>query len=118
MPPVASPRMFRCVDCAATYPIDEPVWRCRCGGLLDLPLVTGRRFEVDPATGSLWRYRSMFPRPEVTPVTLGEGMTPLVAEGPGLWLKLDCLTPTLSFKDRGSAVLLSHAAAMGVTRAP
>lgn len=108
--------MFRCSDCGATFPLDQPVWRCPCGGLLDLPLVTDRGFEVDRATGSLWRYRSMFPVPGVARVTMGEGMTPLVAEAPGVWLKLDFLMPTLSFKDRGSSVLVSHAAAMGVVR--
>jgi threonine synthase len=108
--------MYRCADCAATYGLDETVWRCRCGGLLDLALVADRRFEVDRDTWSLWRYRSMFPVPALSPVTLGEGMTPLVADAPGRWLKLDFLMPTLSFKDRGSTLLVSHAASIGVER--
>lgn len=108
--------MYWCSECARTFALDEVVWRCSCGGLLDLPPVTDRGFEVDRGTGSLWRYRSMFPDPTVAQVTMGEGMTPLVIDAPGVWLKLDFLMPTLSFKDRGSSVLVSHAAAIGVGR--
>jgi threonine synthase len=49
-------------------------------------------------------------------VTLGEGVTPLVAIDGGLRLKLDFLMPTLSFKDRGSVVMIAKAAEMGVSR--
>lgn len=56
-------------------------------------------------------------------ITLGEGYTPQV-ELPGiatdlgvkkLWAKLEFLAPTGSFKDRGSAVLISMAKEAGVT---
>jgi threonine synthase len=43
-------------------------------------------------------------------------MTPLVPVRPGLWCKLEYVTPTRSFKDRGAAVMISVAAGVGVTR--
>ena len=49
-------------------------------------------------------------------LTLGEGDTPLVAldpDRPRIRAKLDFLMPTLSFKDRGAAVLVALAAAIG-----
>jgi threonine synthase len=69
---------------------------------------------------SLWRYCRALPFPASStswqPVTLGEGVTPLVAIEDGLRLKLDFLMPTLSFKDRGSVVLVAKAAELGVRR--
>lgn len=67
----------------------------------------------------LWRYREALPLPEeATPVSLGETRTPLLARhGPAgqLYLKLDFLFPSGSFKDRGAAVLMSQARHIGVT---
>jgi threonine synthase len=65
----------------------------------------------------LWRYRSVLPAGEAwKEVSLGEGMTPLVPVRPGLWCKLEYVSPTRSFKDRGAAVMISVAADAGVTR--
>jgi threonine synthase len=52
-------------------------------------------------------------------VSLGEGFTPLVrAPGaPGVWLKLDFLMPTLSFKDRGAVLVAELARRLGVPAA-
>ena len=41
-------------------------------------------------------------------------MTPLVPVRPGLWCKLEYVSPTRSFKDRGAAVMISGAADQGV----
>lgn len=46
--------------------------------------------------------------------SLGEGNTPLVELEQGLYAKLDYMMPTLSFKDRGAAVLMAAALEMGV----
>ena len=61
----------------------------------------------------LWRYQSML---DVAgePVTLGEGSTPLVRYG-SYWLKLEGISPTGSFKDRGAATSVTAARAAGVT---
>lgn len=65
-------------------------------------------------TGSgLWRYRAeLAVRGE--PVSLGEGNTPLVARGQWL-LKLEGLSPTGSFKDRGASTAITAARAAGAT---
>jgi threonine synthase len=49
------------------------------------------------------------------PVSLGEGVTPIVPTPDGRsWLKLDFLNPTGSFKDRGASVLVTGLKAWGV----
>jgi threonine synthase len=74
---------------------------------------------------SLWRYRELLPLPaEAEPVTLGEGMTPLLpcprlGRELGLtWLlvKDESQLPTGSFKSRGMAAAVSMAKHLGVTR--
>ena len=59
----------------------------------------------------------------MTPVTLGEGNTPLLAAprlgeryGCELWLKWEGANPTGSFKDRGMAVATTRAIERGITR--
>lgn len=66
----------------------------------------------------MWRYRSWLPVPE--PVSLGEPVTPLVRlpwDGVDLTLKLEGALPTGSFKDRGTAVLVSWLKAHGASSA-
>lgn len=74
---------------------------------------------------SLWRYRELLPLPlDVEPVTLGEGMTPLLpCPRLGRSLGLDRLLikdesqlPTGSFKSRGMAAAVSLAKHLGLTR--
>jgi threonine synthase len=63
----------------------------------------------------MWRYAAVLPVPFDAELTMGEGLTPLVA-APGtsaLRLKLDFLMPTLSFKDRGAVVLAGLAKLLG-----
>ena len=76
----------------------------------------GERFRPEIVTGreaTQWRYREVLP--EVTPVTLGEGLTPLVPsrEFPNVWIKDEGLNPTGSFKARGVSVALSVAKSLG-----
>ncbi len=72
---------------------------------------------------TLWRYRELLPLPlDVEPVTLGEGMTPLlpaprIGDRLGLtrlWIKDESQLPTGSFKSRGMAVAVSMARHLGV----
>ena len=107
-----------CSACQRTHDLASLLWRCSCGGLLDLaefevsfPL---ERIQARPPT--LWRYLEALPfAPDSTAwqaVTMGEGYTPLIPlapDTPGVLLKADYLMPTLSFKDRGAAVLVALA---------
>lgn len=114
--------MIHCVDCRRPYPQDALPYRCPdCGGLYDFdpfpPLDLG---QVSAEPG-IWRYRHTFGLPDNAPVVyLGEGDTPLVWSQVGarrVAFKLEFLNPTSSFKDRGTAVLVSYLQAKGVAQA-
>lgn len=66
----------------------------------------------------VWRYRPFLPN--VEPVSLGEGGTPLLAgtswaSQAQIFWKLEFLNPTGSFKDRGASVMVSVLRALGAT---
>ena len=61
--------------------------------------------------GGLWRYRRDLSI-DGDPVTLGEGATPLLRHGQ-VWLKLEGISPTGSFKDRGASTAITAARAAG-----
>ena len=114
--------MFRlsCSSCPKDFPLDFRGWKCpACGGLLKLsPSVEFKNLDeiVHKERAGVWRYGGDIPFPS-TPVTLGEGNTPLVkAHGKGidLFFKLEYVSPSGSFKDRGASVSLTRAKALGV----
>ena len=114
--------MYECRDCGREYPLtaDAP-WRCGCGHALDFVEPPRPDGEGASAPSALDRDRGLWSFADFLPVerrvTLGEGWTPLV-DAPE-WdaeFKLDYLFPTGSFKDRGAAVTLSLADALGVER--
>ena len=114
---------FCCTRCGLPYPDQGIPYLCPgCGGVFDLSGVPEFLLEqVDLRLPGMWRYRQVFGLPPNAPlVSLGEGSTPLLPveyEGRTAWLKLESLNPTGSYKDRGSAVLLSQLAARGVLEA-
>ena len=108
-----------CNACARNWPPDPTLWRCECGGTLEI--TGGPTFDpagVDEKDHTLWRYWAALPQPDgAAPVTLGEGWTPLIAaewEGQPVYLKAEYLNPTGSFKDRGATLLVSALKAAGV----
>jgi threonine synthase len=64
----------------------------------------------------MWRYAAVLPDAE--PVTLGEGLTPMLASRkyPDLFLKDDGLNPTGSFKARGMSTALTMARRYGLKK--
>ena len=64
----------------------------------------------------MWRYRSVLP--DVNPVTLGEGWTPMLCSRryPQLFLKEEGANPTGSFKARGLALAVTMAKHYGISR--
>lgn len=111
--------MLICRTCYATYPEKNAVWRCTCGGLLDLDFnpalslkkLAGRAY-------NLWRYREALPvKSDKNIVSFGEGFTPLLPVAFGskkAWIKQDQLFPSGSYKDRGTTVLLSKLKELGI----
>jgi threonine synthase len=110
---------FICTTCGKIYPLDSRDWRCSCGGLFDLetwPAFDAAR--IDPAQPGLWRYQRMLPLdPAWEPVMLGEGSTPLLSLewfGQGMHFKLESVSPTGCFKDRGASVLVTALRGLGI----
>ncbi|HVH73801.1 MAG TPA: pyridoxal-phosphate dependent enzyme [Stellaceae bacterium] len=109
---------YRCALCGREVPADRPLWRCACGGHLNLSPGRGMaRAEIAGSEASLWRYGAALALAGPPRVSLGEGWTPLVARdwaGTSVYFKLESQMPTGSFKDRGTAVMLNHLLEVGV----
>ena len=69
---------------------------------------------ASPASLGMWRYKDVLP--DVTPVTLGEGWTPMMRSKryPGLYIKEEGNNPTGSFKARGLAMAVTMAKHYGL----
>jgi threonine synthase len=122
---------LECAACGTTHDADVPQNLCACGSPLlaryDLAaLAAATTFDAMAARPpTLWRYRELLPfRADEHVVTMGEGMTPLVALPrlgerlgvPRLLMKDEGLIPTGSFKARGAAVGVSRARELGIGR--
>jgi threonine synthase len=119
------------VPCGAG-PFDARARHHLCPGC-GLPLLV--RYDLDSARAwpreslrdrvpTMWRYREVLPVfDDETPVTLGEGFTPLVHARrlgaslglPRLYVKDESLNPTNSFKARGQSAAVTRARALGAT---
>ena len=108
-----------CSRCTNRYPEPSTRWLCDCGSLLDLSgPASFPRLPLASRPPGLWRYREALAFSfQTEPVSLGEPMTPLIRPDPKfphLFFKLEFLFPTGSFKDRGSAVLISKVKELGI----
>jgi len=120
MAPIA---YLECTRCGEHLSADTPQTVCpKDGGVLyvryDLQTVkksfTRESLAGRPAT--LWRYADVLP--DVAPITLGEGFTPMLPsrEYPGVYIKDEGLNPTASFKARGMSVAVSMARHYGLRK--
>lgn len=81
---------------------------------------TARREDIaakaaaSPASLGMWRYSAVLP--DVTPVTLGEGWTPMIHSRryPGLFIKEEGANPTGTFKARGLGMAVTMARHYGL----
>lgn len=88
---------FYCSDCAKTYPVDGLDYQCECGGLFKLQVAKEEKMP--------------------TMVSLGELRTPLIKrklENKEVYLKLDYMHPTGSFKDRGAFAMINVLKELGI----
>ncbi|WP_448527997.1 threonine synthase [Raineya sp.] len=113
------PNALICTQTGEEYPLDEPIWQSPEGHLLDIrfrPFLDKTFTRTRPA--NLWRYREAIPiGKEENIVSFGEGATPMQKiniAGVDVHFKLDFLFPTGSYKDRGSAVLISKIKELGI----
>ncbi|WP_251329181.1 pyridoxal-phosphate dependent enzyme [Haloplanus pelagicus] len=106
-----------CPACDRTY---ADRWRCPCGAPLEFaspprPDGSAPPFETFDSRRGLWAFDGFLP--VTAGVTLGEGFTPLVdASAWDAAFKLEYVSPTGSFKDRGAATVISRAVELGVDR--
>lgn len=139
-------QISRCIACGAEYPVDRAMNLCPVDGRpVQMVLDTERvRSEFpdgqwyNPGIGSMWRFGALLPlnraddaaRPHI--VSLGEGHTPELdysdhplAEKGGFDLRIKeegkarpgfGANPTQSFKDRGMAMTVSMAKALGIDK--
>ncbi|SEC45022.1 threonine synthase [Paenibacillus sp. GP183] len=116
---------YICTQCQKLFVPNTSLWRCECGGLLDLEQ-TEISLDLElirQRPNYIWRYREALPFSKQyegwSGVTMGEGGTPIVplsSQQSNILLKMDYMMPTLSFKDRGAAVLVAKAVELGVRR--
>lgn len=99
---------FKCTKCESTS-TNLLDYKCRCGSPFEVKLHFGfEKASIEKEDYSIWRYRNFYPyldKNEI--VSLGEGWTHVIKIKKNLYSKLEFLNPTGSFKDRGSAILIS-----------
>lgn len=114
---------LECTRCGEHFSADRPLNVCPSdGGVLfvryDLAGLKGklRREDLSGRVASMWRYAEVLP--DATPVTLGEGFTPLLPsrEFAHVFIKDEGLNPTGSFKARGMSAAVTMAQHYGLKK--
>ena len=121
--PMAQISYFECTKCGEKLSADVPRNVCPtdAGPLYvryDLAAIRANtpREKISTGPASMWRYAAVLP--DAPPVTLGEGMTPMLRSRrhPNLLIKDEGLNPTGSFKARGMSAALTMARHYGLTK--
>ncbi|HEU4962908.1 MAG TPA: threonine synthase [Bacilli bacterium] len=109
---------YTCLRCGRPEPTTTRMASCTCGGLwkLDYRPPAFDPSLVDDEQWNIFRYRAFMPLEGDAwqDISRGEGMTPVIRFEEDVLLKMDYYMPTLSFKDRGAAVLIAHCKSIGV----
>ena len=117
------PTNLQCTRCGEHYPADRPQTVCpKDAGILyaryDLAEIkkTFSPASLLPLAPTMWRYDAVLP--EATPVTLGEGFTPMLRsrEYSNVFVKDEGLNPTGSFKARGLSAAVTMARHFGLKK--
>lgn len=107
-----------CLECGKQREFDPHEYRCDCGSPWEpLERMDFDLKSIDQRVSTLWRYIEIFGLEEVSvPFSLGAGWTPLVDvefAGERTWFKLEFVSPTGSFKDRGTEVEMNYLKSAG-----
>ena len=110
-----------CPECLAQEDLSIDRWRCDCGGAWEPSKIAGfDENAIDRDEYSIWRYRQLFGLDYISPVVrLGVGWTPLLSMDyleRRIFLKPEYLSPTASFKDRGTSIMINILRSQGATR--
>ena len=117
---------LECLFCQKKFPLDIFYPFCpECQEPLLCPAPQKKRTIFLEKNSPLEKYIDFLPLSQVDPnLSLGEGNTPLVKLNrltknfnlPPVFIKNEAANPTLSFKDRGTAVAVQKASAMGIRK--
>jgi threonine synthase len=109
----------RCPDCGNHAILAPENWRCTCGGAWEM--VQSNSFDpglIDQKITSIWRYSQLFSLDFDEPkFMMGAGWTPLLPLNLGgreIYVKPEYFSPTASFKDRGTELMINILAHQGV----
>ena len=119
---------LECSRCHTQLDANKPQTVCtQCAGALyvryDLSSAKGTAVrdaigstEADHCWSGMWRYRDVLP--EIDPVTLGEGWTPMLASRryTNVYLKEEGANPTGTFKARGLSLAMTMARHYGIRK--
>jgi threonine synthase len=114
---------LECTRCGDHFPAARPQTVCpNDGGILyaryDLPSIKKSFSPASllPLAPTMWRYHAVLP--EATPVSLGEGFTPMLRsrEFTSVFIKDEGLNPTGSFKARGLSAAVTMARHFGLKK--
>jgi threonine synthase len=117
---------LECIFCQKKFPLDIFYPFCpECQEPLLCPIPQKKRTISMEKSSPLEKFLDFLPLSKVDPrLSLGEGNTPLVKlehltkkfNIPPVFIKNEAVNPTLSFKDRGTAVAIQKAAALGMEK--
>ncbi len=115
-----SMNFLTCIECNNTYPLSDPIWRCSCGGLLDIEFEAAFPIKkIAERKPTMWRYREAIPIVEdKNIITFDEGFTPLIPVAfneRSVLVKQDHVFASGSYKDRGATVLISKIKELGIS---
>lgn len=109
----------KCIDCGRVSNLKLENWCCDCGSAWELnefPEFSPNK--IDLKNYSIWRYGHLMGLDVQTPLRkMGVGWTPLTPVnlfGRDIYLKLEYLSPSGSFKDRGVNAMVNQLVHMGV----
>jgi threonine synthase len=114
---------LECTKCGERVSAAEPQTVCpKCAGSLyvryDIAALKGKFTRESLAAGpkTMWRYAAVLP--DVEPVTLGEGFTPMLPSRkiPNVFIKDEGLNPTGAFKARGLCAAVTMAKHYGLKK--
>jgi threonine synthase len=111
----------QCSECGTTAVLAPEHWRCSCGGAWEPIQQTW--FDPDricSGDNTVWRYTEFYNLGFSEPVVrMGTGWTPLLSMeygGRQIHVKLEYVSPTGSFKDRGTEVMINILKIQGAVR--